>query len=477
MQIPIDRGSGVPIYLQITRFVRQQIRIGNLPPGSALPPIRSLASRLGVSKAVVSLAYDELASEGLVQGRVGAGTVVTGSSEQPPRRRPEPPDPGPPRDQAGALYDLLRLANRPGLIRLNLDAPAPDLLPTEAFNRALRATLQEQGAQAYSYGPPEGFPPLREMIARYLATRGISTVPEQVLVTAGAQNGIDLVVRTFLRPGDVVLVESPCHLGALQVFAACGMQVEAVPVDAAGLDPDQVEALCARVRPRLLYTNPTFQNPTGTTLTLERRRRLVRIADRWGFTILEDGVAGELEFDTPAPPALAALGGPVIHVGSFAKALMPGLRLGYLVASSEQVQHLARVRQATDVFSPMVLQMALAAFMAEGHLERHVRALRPQMQQRQRQLLGALERHFPPGCSWSAPAGGMHLWVRLPVQVSAVEFYREALAADVAFAPGDLFFPGPAPAPYMRLSFSNVTPEQIQDGVARLGVILRRYLS
>jgi DNA-binding transcriptional MocR family regulator len=472
MQIPIDRSSSVPLYLQITRFIMQQIRMGNLPPGSTLPPIRALAARLGVSKAVVSLAYAELAAAGLVEGRVGAGTVVTGSEAQAARRWGDL-DPGPPRDQAGAFYDLLRLANRPGLIRFNLDAPAPDLLPIEAFNRSLRAAVKEHGAEAYSYGPAEGAPLLREMVARYLATRGIATGPDQILITAGAQNGIDLVVRSFLSPGDVVLVESPCHLGALQLLAACRVHVEAIPVDEQGLDPERVAHLCARLKPRLLYTNPTFQNPTGTTMPLDRRRHLVKLAEQWGLTILEDGVCNELEFTHPAPPALSALGGPVIHVGSFAKALLPGLRLGYVVATAQQVQRLARVRQATDVNSPSVLQLALAHFMEEGHLERHVRSLRQALQARQRLALAALARHFPAGTSWYAPDGGMHLWVRLPDGIDVVDLYRKALACGIAFAPGDLFFPGPAPAPYMRLSYGNVTPGQIDGGIARLGALLR----
>ncbi|MDF2629715.1 MAG: DNA-binding domain- and aminotransferase transcriptional regulator [Symbiobacteriaceae bacterium] len=472
MQIPIDRSSDVPLYAQIARFIHQQIRIGNLPPGSSLPPIRSLAGRLGVSKAVVSLAYDELATAGMVEGRVGAGTVVTASGEQAARRWQEI-DPGPPTDQAGALYDLLRLANRPGLIRFNLDAPASGLLPTEAFNRSLRAALQEHGPEAYAYGPPEGAPQLREMIARYLATRGISTSPDQILITAGAQNGIDLVVRSLVSPGDTVLVESPCHLGALQVFAACRVHVQAIPVDGDGLDPERVADFCARFKPRLLYTNPTYQNPTGSTMPLERRRRLVRLADEHGLTILEDGVCNELEFHSPAPPALCALGGPVIHVGSFTKSLLPGLRLGYLVASPEQVQRFTRVRQATDVNSPMVLQLALAHFMAAGHLERHLPLLRQELSSRQRRLQTALAAAFPAGTNWTAPAGGMHLWVRLPEQANVVDLYRRALASDVAFAPGDLFFPGPAPAPYMRLSYGNVSPGEISEGIARLSAVLQ----
>lgn len=471
MQIPIDRSSSLPLYLQITQFIQQQIRMGNLPAGASLPPIRSLAARLGVSKAVVSEAYDELAAAGLVEGRVGAGTVVTGPREGAVRRWGDL-DPGPPRDQAGALYDLLRLANRPGLVRFNLDAPAPELLPIESFNRSLRTALRVRGPEAYSYGPVEGSPLLREMIARYLATRGIAAGPDQILVTAGAQNSIDLVVRCFLSPGDVVLVESPCHLGALQLLAACRVQVEPVPVDAEGLDPDQVERLCARLKPRLLYTNPTYQNPTGSTLSLERRRRLVRLAERWGLTILEDAVCNELEFTAPAPPALSALGGPVVHVSSFTKALLPGLRLGYIVTEATQIQHLARVRQATDVNSPSVLQLALAHFMAEGNLERHIRTVRQELQARQRLMLAALERHFPRGASWSTPGGGMHLWLRLPEGVGVVDLYRQALAAGIAFAPGDLFFPGPAPAPYMRLSYGNVALGQIDDGIARLGALI-----
>jgi 2-aminoadipate transaminase len=474
VQIPLDRSSATPLYLQITRFIHQQIRVGNLPPGSALPPIRTLATRLGVSKAVVSLAYDELTAAGLVEGRVGAGTMVTASSEQAIRRWREF-DPGPPRDQAGAFYDLLRLANRPGLIRFNLDAPAPDLLPVDSFNRALRSAAREYGQESYSYGPPEGWPQLREMIAHYLATRGITTGPDQILVTAGAQNGIDLVVRSFLVPGDVVLAESPCHLGALQLFDACRVHVEPVPVDSEGLDPDRVDELCARLKPRLLYTNPTYQNPTGSTMPLERRRQLVKVAARWELTILEDGVCNELEFGAPAPPALSALGGPVIHTGSFAKALLPGLRLGYLVAAPEQIQELARMRQATDVNSPSILQLALAEFMAEGELERHIRRLRQELRERQRLMLAALSRHFPGGASWVLPAGGMHLWVRLPEQVEIIELYRLALAEGIAFVPGDLFFPGAAPAPFIRLSYDNVTPSQIEEGIARLGQLLATH--
>ena len=305
LQIPLDRQAG-PLYRQITAFVEDQILVGNLPPGSMLPPIRTLADRLGVSKNVVAMAYAELEAAGRVAGRVGQGTTVI--APPPVAQRREEPVVEPQRAPNGAvLHDLMRLQWRPGMINLTTLSPSPEHLPMDSFGKCLRAVMHHDGPAAYAYDKPEGYGPLRQAIARHLVDRGMRATPDEVMVTAGAQQAMDITIRGLVAPGEWVVMETPCFVSAMEVCAHHNVRMAMAPMDEGGLVLEKVEELFRMLRPRLLYTNPTYQNPTGTVLSLERRRRLVELAARYNVAILEDAVCSELELAGATPPALQAL--------------------------------------------------------------------------------------------------------------------------------------------------------------------------
>jgi GntR family transcriptional regulator/MocR family aminotransferase len=474
MQILLDRAAPEPLYQQIAAFIEHQIGTGTLRPGALLPSIRALAQRLAVSKTVAAMAYAELEARGRVAGRVGQGTVVTplGSDSA---RRPRPALALPDRAPGGAvLRDLVRLAQQPGLINFGISSPSMEHLPAGDFGRCLRAVLQQDGAAAYGYEQIEGYRPLREAIARHLMGRGMATTADEVLVTTGAQQAIDLTLRALAAPGEWVVTEGPCYTGALEAFHLQRVRVATAPVDAQGLVVDALEPLFRELRPRLLYTTPSFQNPTGTTLSLERRRRLVELATRWGVTILEDGVCSELELCAPAPPALWALGGPIVHCGSFSKGLLPGIRLGYAVADVEMIRRLTVVKQASDINSPGLLQRALARFLDAGHFAPHLRRVLAVYRRRREAVLQALQRYLPEGSRWTEPAGGFHLWVTLPPEADVTPLYLAAIEAGIVFAPGQVFFPAPAPSRQLRLSYGAVPTARIETGIAGLGALLAR---
>lgn len=472
MKIPLDRGSGRSLYLQIADFIDQQISAGNLPPGIMLPPIRTLAEQLAVSKTTITMAYAELEAAGRVAGHVGQGTMVTAAA--PVLKAVTPPLALPQRAPGAAVInDLLRIGERPGLINFTTSSPAPDQLPVDAFARCLRTVLQEDGAAAFLYGPAGGYEPLRQSVARHITERGIVATPDEVLITAGAQQALDLSVRGLVAPGEWVVVESPCYMGALEVLEVHGARVAPAPMDEGGLIVEQLEPLFRRLRPRMLYTTPTFQNPTGASLSLERRRRLVELAARWNVIVVEDTVCSELELTGPAPPALRALGGPVVHCGSFSKGLLPGIRIGYLVAAPEVIQRLTLLKQASDLNSPGLLQRALARFLDAGHLAPHLRRVLGVYRERRSAALAALERHFPAAARWTRPAGGLHIWVTMPPPVDVSALYVAAIGAGVGFTPGVLFFPAGGASHHLRLSYGAEPPERIEAGIARLASLLR----
>lgn len=474
MQIPLDRTAG-PMYLQIARFIRQQIQAGNLPEGAHLPSIRGLAERLGVSKSVVTLAYAELEAGGHAKGRIGQGTVVTGVAEV-SLQQAAPIAVPQHAANAAVLHDLMRLADEGNLINFTTMSPASDHLPMDAFGRCLKAVLSQDGPAAWGYHTAEGYEPLRHAIARQMAERGIITAADEVLVTAGAQQAIDIAIRSLSQAGDWIIVESPCWISVMEVAERHGLRVATAPMDGEGLVVESLEPMMRELRPRLLYTNPTFHNPTCTVMPLERRRRLLELAERYGVTIIEDAVSSDLELNGTAPPALRALSERVIHCGSFSKALLPGIRMGYVIAPESTTRELLLVKQLTDIHSPGILQRALARFLDAGLFTGHLRRIKQIYIQRRNAALATLRKQMPDGVRWSVPAGGLLIWVELPAEVDVTQLYLRAIDAGVGFTPGTLFYPEGRPQNHLRLSYGAEQPDRIRTGIALLGGLIRQAL-
>ena len=375
------------------------------------------------------------------------------------------------RVQASAIREILKVTERPDVLSFAGGLPAPEAFPAEALARAHADVLARDAAAALQYGPTEGHGPLRAWVAERMTGRGLPASPDQVLITAGSQQGIDLVAKTLIDPGDTVLVEAPSYLAALQCFSTYEARFETVGTDEDGMSVDALERALRAGRPKLIYLVPTFQNPRGTTLSLERRGRVARLASEYGVTVLEDDPYAELRYRGAALPPVAGIDpdSPVIHLGSFSKTLAPGLRLGYVIADERTIRALTIAKQATDLHSGSLAQRAVARLFEIFDYDAHLRRLRTLYGERLDAMLAAIERSFPAGTHWTRPEGGLFVWVSLPQGLDAEELLADAMRDRVAFVPGAPFYPAVPCHETLRLNFSNRPPLLIAEGIARLG--------
>ena len=376
--------------------------------------------------------------------------------------------------ESSAVRDILKLTQRPEVLSLAGGIPAPELFDVsglaEAFQQALRGPA---GARSLQYTVSEGDPELRECLAELVRARGAQALGEDVLVTTGSQQALDLIATVLLDPGDTVLVERPCYLAALQLFLMSGARVVSVPCDGDGLVPEALEAAIRAHRPRLLYTVPTFQNPTGVTLPLERRREVARLAEREGVWVVEDDPYGELRYHGEPLPLLKACGAErVIYVSSLSKVLAPGLRLGWLVCPPSLRPAVIVAKQAKDLHTSTVDQGAAVEYLATGALGAHIERLREVYRPRLDAMLEALPGALPAGSRWTRPVGGMFVWVELSPEADALALLPNAVEEGVAFVPGAPFFAEEGRRNSLRLSFVTLSPTQISEALRRLQAAL-----
>lgn len=388
------------------------------------------------------------------------------------------PEPAARTARAGSspVRDILALTARPEVISFAGGLPAPELFDAAGIADAFRYVLAEEPRRALQYSPTHGDPRLRAAIAERVTARGPATTADDLLVTTGSQQGLTLLATALLEPGDVVLVEDPCYLAALQIFALAGVRVVPVPTDDGGLLPDALDEIAARVGPKLLYLVPTFQNPTGRTLSPRRRAAVASVAARRGLWIAEDDPYGELRFEGEPVPWIASFPGAedrTALLGSFSKVMAPGLRLGWLRAPAGLRRACVIAKQAADLHSSTVDQAAAARYLTVADLDAHLARVREAYRARRDALLGGLGAALPEGSRWNRPAGGMFVWATLPEGYNAAALLREVVRHDVAYVPGAPFFAGTPDTAAMRLSFVTHPPEEIGEGLVRLGTALR----
>ncbi len=491
MEIPLNRDSAVPLYQQIQQHIAHLIQQGTLPPHTRLPATRQLAGDLGVNRITVSNAYAELEAAGLVYAHTGRGTFVSAAPEVGSLPGPARPETGhlPFWQQAlaarslssadGQWPSLMARAGEPGVISFAGGVPDLSTFPVEDFRKAMQAVFRRDGQAAMDYGQVQGYPPLRDAIARFMGEQGIVVTPDEIFIASGSQQALSLVTMALQRPGDTVVVESPTYANAIQLFRWLEMRLLGVPIDDEGMRVDLLEHLLQHHHPRLIYTIPTFHNPTGAAMTGSRRRQLLAQAERYGLPIVEDDYIGDLRYDGPREPSLKALdrAGNVIHVSTFSKTLMPGPRVGFVLARGPLLERLVALKRQTDLGTSGLIQRALEVYVGEGRWRAHTRRVSRVYRKRRDVMVAAMARCFPPEAQWTAPRGGFFVWVRLPEWVSITDLYLAAIEHRVAFAPGPLFFPGTPAYPAFRLSFSQQTPERINEGIERLGQALREVLS
>ncbi len=372
------------------------------------------------------------------------------------------------------IREILKITERPGIISLAGGLPSADTFPVAAMQEATARVLREQPREALQYAASEGFGPLREWVAAELSAQGLQADAGQVLITTGSQQGLDLVGKVLIDPGSRVAIESPTYLGALQAFAPYEAQFVSVAGDDEGPLP---EGLAAANGARFMYLLPNFQNPSGRCLSAQRRLALAAKAQAMGLPVVEDNPYGDLWFDAPPPPPLAAaLGDGAVYLGSFSKVLAPGLRLGYVLAPKLLYPKLLQAKQAADLHTPGFNQRVVFEVIKGGFLRDHVPTIRARYKVQRDAMQAALQQHMPPGCHWKAPAGGMFFWVELPPSLDATALLPQAVAAGMAYVPGAPFFAGGGHANTLRLSFVTVPPAQINAAVAALAAVLKAAL-
>jgi 2-aminoadipate transaminase len=373
------------------------------------------------------------------------------------------------------IREILKITERPGIISLAGGLPSSDTFPVAAMAQACAKVLRDTPREALQYAASEGYAPLREWVASEMAGHGLHADASQVLITTGSQQGLDLVGKVLIDPGSRVAVEAPTYLGALQAFAPYEAEFVAVDGDAEGPLP---AALDAARGARFMYLLPNFQNPSGRCLSAQRRQALAQAALDIGLPLVEDNPYGDLWFDAPPPPPLAASAGDeAVYLGSFSKVLAPGQRLGYVVAPRLLYPKLLQAKQAADLHTPGFNQRVVHEVIKDGFLRTHVPTIRARYKTHRDAMRGALERHMPAGCRWSVPVGGMFFWVELPPALDATALLPRAVEAGMAYVPGAPFFSSGGHANTLRLSFVTVPPAQIEAGIGLLAGVLKEALA
>ena len=492
MRIPIDRQSAIPLYQQIKTYLRQGILSGSLAADTRLPASRQLAQDLGVNRITVENAYAELESEGLIFSKLGSGTYVLHPDPLLPLPKNSLGAPWPLWQQSVQSQDKTTRSRLPAKIseksRHVLRHPISfasgigdaNLFPAEDFRKVLQTVMRRDGIAALDYGERNGHTPLRQSIAHILASQGIQTQPGNILITAGSQQAISLVSQLLLKPGDTILVESPTYSGALDLFRALDFRVVGVPVDGQGMQVDRLEELLQQHHPKLIYTIPNFHNPTGTCLNGPRRRQLIILADRYNVPILEDDFVGDLRYEGRTQPALKALdpGGRVIYVSTFSKMLMPGLRVGFLAVEGPVYDCLVNFKRVNDLATSTLVQRALEAYVTVGRYQAHLRRSCQIFRKRRDAMLLAIQRYLPAGVQCDPPQGGLFIWLQLPANLTSEKLLPLAWEEGVDFAPGKSFFPDQSGGEnWLRLNFVAQAPDQIEEGIKRLGKAVNRLLA
>jgi len=483
VRIPLDRQSEVPLYQQIGSYLRDGILSGNLQADTRLPACRQLARDLGVNRITVENAYSELEADGLVSSRMGSGTYVLPQNHFTVVQRNDPDSLWPLWQQSlrdgdaesttDRAQEKLKASGHPHPIDFSSGSSDSRQFPADEFRKVLQAVMRRDDTAALSYGEGSGYAPLREGIAHILASQGLQAGPENILITAGSQQAIFLASQVLLKPDDIVLVENPTYSLAIDLFRRLGFQVMGIPMDGQGMQVEKLEHLLQQYHPKLIYTIPNFHNPTGSCLSNPRRRQLIVLADRYNVPILEDDFVGDLRYEGHSQPSLKALdpGGQVIYVSTFSKMLMPGLRIGFIVANGPVYDSLLKFKHLSDLATSTLIQRALDSYVTVGRYQTYLRRSCQIFHKRRDAMLEAIERYLPPDVSYDTPKGGLFIWLRLPDGLYADELLSIACEAGVAFAPGNCFFTDDVGGrEWLRLNFVSQPVEEIEEGMKRLGL-------
>src|ERR1700740_2794338 len=484
--------SHVPLYIQLRDQLRALVHAGDLRPGDRIPASRELATMLGVHRTTVANAYAELESEGLIQGHVGRGTFIRGNGNG---LKITPPAPAVLNGHNGIRWELLFADERGDetLSRLTaaapedalsfvIDRPADEFFPVDELVNCVNAVLRREAGDVLTLGPSDGYAPLKEALLELLRREGIPAKDENLLITGGCQQSLDLISKAFVRPGDSVILENPTYPGAVTIFNGARARCLAVPVrthaepgSALGVDVEALEGTLAANRVKLIVLTPDFQNPTGTSMPLASRRKLRDLAARHQVPVVEDHIYARLHAREERVPSLKQMdrSNLVIHIDSFSKVGFPGLRVGWIMAPAAAIERLRIVKQTTDLHTDQLAQATLAEFLRRGYFSKHLVKMRKLYAMRLDALDEALRKHMPEETRWTRPEGGMCLWLELPAGFDASELLIHAKERGLLFAPGRYFYVQSHLPNTLRLGFANLNEKELVRGATTLADLLR----
>ncbi|MGD0965210.1 MAG: PLP-dependent aminotransferase family protein [Candidatus Acidiferrales bacterium] len=481
--------SHIPLYVQLRDQLRALVHSGELRSGDRIPASRELAGHLGVHRTTVAAAYAELESEGLIQGHVGRGTFICKASTK--QFSPPPRSSG----NGGMLRweslfadergedGLSRLMPEvpPGAIAFTVARPPAELFPVEEFRRCCNSVMRDECRSVLQLGSTDGYEPLKRNLIEMFRAEGLSVADGQLLITDGGQQSIDLLCKAFLRPGDSVALENPAYPGAVATLAGARIRILPVRVNTdspAGLDIDALEAVLIQNRVKFVLLTPDFHNPTGTTLPVAERRRLLDVAARYQVPIVEDTIYARLRLRGGATPSLKALdrAGNVIQIDSFSKIAFPGLRVGWCIAPESVIERLRLVKQSTDLHTDQLAQATLAEFIRRGYLVRHIAKMKKVYRSRLEALEECLEKDMPEETGWTHTEGGMCLWLTLPPGFDAAEFLIHGRERGVLFVPGRYFYSQHPQPNTLRLGFASLDEDNITRGIRILAETLKQEI-
>ncbi len=475
--LSLDHSSGVPLYRQLAESIKLAVHSGRLGHGDRLPATRELAGQLGLNRTTVSAAYSVLEQAGLLEGQVGRGSFVA----VPGIESEGPADPTP-FDWHTVLARDEPLSPPPANVSINFASsrPAEDGFPMTEFRALSKQVIDgPQATEILQLGSPYGFRPLRRYLLAQSTAEGAARPGDDLIVTNGCQQALDLLARVLVTDNVPVLLEDPVYHGLLRVFTRAGATLIPLPFGNSGFSPAVLEALVSQHRPRLLVVTPEFQNPTGVTLTVEQRRAIIGVSQRFGMIVIESEIYRDLRYRGESLPSLKQLdeSGNVISIGSYSKVAFPGLRVGWVIAPEPVVARLAQAKETSDLHSDQLSQAVLLRFAESGELARHVKRTREAGAGRLQAVLESCEAHLPSGSRFTRPEGGMNLWVELPAPLAADDLLKAAEERGVSFLPGNCFSVRRTERRSLRISFGGLTPQSITRGVAILGAIAKEQLA
>ncbi len=474
VSIHLDGSGGSPLYQQLSEQIKVFIMNGLLKEDEKLPPIRKLAQKLGVNNVTVVNAYRKLEQAGLLYSRVGSGTYVKSDNHT---RKPYAQINTPAFSEQEYnipglnIMDQGRLQIPAGAYNFASATPTPELFPVEDFKTILNEVLDRDGGSAFAYQEGQGYFPLRESLSMYLKNKGISANEGGIQIISGAQQGIDIIAKSLLQPGDFVITENPTYTGAIAAFKSRGARIIPVVLNTDGISLEDFQAALEQYQPRLMYIIPNFHTPTGICYSQEKKKALLNLCQAYNVTIIEDDSFTDLTYDAREHQPIKMLDRNqlVIFIKSFSKILMPGLRLAFLLAPENIIPGLLKAKHSSDISTPGLIQRAFDLYLRKGLWEKHLEYMKEIYQQKYQVMLEAIENYLPPEITYSKPGGGLSFWLKLPPGSSANHFYTRCLEQRVIISPGSLFSASEQrDSEFFRLSFAGLYPEEITKGIIEI---------